>query len=94
MAEKLQHEQTLDKGGRVKIIALIKKKGFLWVNGLTISRAPQLGKSGKPFCATAWQISVFGFGFDQSVMNVFYLKLALITSIGIKYTLKITNQTR
>jgi len=94
VAEKLQHEQTLDKGRRVKIIALIKKKGFLWVNGLTISRAPQLGKSGKPFCAIHGKISVFGFGFDQSVMNVFYLKLALITSIGIKYTLKITNQTR
>ena len=91
MAEKLQHEQTLDKGRRVKIIALIKKKGFLWANGLTISRAPQLGKSGKPFCVHG-KISVFGFGFDQSVMNVFYL--ALITSIGIKYILKITNQTR
>ena len=62
MAEKLQHEQTLDKGGRVKIIALIKKKGFLWVNGLTISRAPQLGKSGKPFCAKHGKIPCLGLG--------------------------------
>jgi hypothetical protein len=60
VAEKLQHEQTLDKGGRVKIIALIKKKGLLWVNGLTISRAPQLDKTEKPFCGNMGRLQCLG----------------------------------
>jgi hypothetical protein len=62
VAEKLQHEQTLDKGRRVKIIALIKKKGFLWVNGLTISRAPQLGKSGNLFVLLHGKFPCLGLG--------------------------------
>ena len=71
MAEKFQHDQTLDKGGRVETIALIKKIGFLWVNRLTISRAPQLDETEKPFCAIMARFSVFGFGIDQSMSRVF-----------------------
>ena len=61
MGKKLQHDRTFDKGGRVEDIAMGKKKhSFLGVNGLAISRAPQLDKTEKPFCGNMGRLQCLG----------------------------------